>query len=29
MNKEDFDKIFGDLPDGAYFAIAEELGVEF
>ena len=28
MDFEAFDEIYGDEPDGAYFALAEELGVE-
>lgn len=26
-NVEEFEEYFGDLPDGAYFAAAEELGI--
>lgn len=27
LDPRDFDVIYGDLPDGAYFAIAEERGI--
>lgn len=28
MDKDTFDSIYGDLPDGAYMAAAEEMGVD-
>mgnify|MGYP000306622343 CR=1 FL=1 len=29
MSVDEFDSIYGDLPDGAYFARASEMGVDF
>lgn len=29
MDKEDFAECFDDLPDGAFFALAKEMEVEF